>query len=64
MSAYTMHTSTEIWGPDAKEFNPERWLDGKAAGMEAFLATFSKGSRICIGIKCVYPFRQKCDMRW
>lgn len=64
MSAYTMHTSTEIWGPDAEEFNPERWLDGKAAGMEAFLAPFSKGSRICIGIKCVYPFRQKCDMRW
>lgn len=48
-----MHTSTEVWGPDAREFNPDRWLGGKAAGLEAYLTTFSKGSRGCIGMKYV-----------
>ncbi|GME36167.1 putative cytochrome p450 [Neofusicoccum parvum] len=54
MSAYTMHTATEIWGLDAKEFNPDRWLGDKAAGMESYLVTFSKGSRTCIGINIAY----------
>ncbi|KAL1631249.1 hypothetical protein SLS54_000008 [Diplodia seriata] len=50
MSAYTMHYCTDVWGPDAKEFNPDRWLGGKAAGMETYFATFSKGARSCIGM--------------
>ncbi|KAI0478205.1 cytochrome P450 [Xylaria cf. heliscus] len=51
MSAYTMHTSPEIWGPDARAFKPERWLAaGADAGhLETYLATFSKGLRGCMG---------------
>jgi hypothetical protein len=39
-----------IWGPDAKQFVPERWLkdDGKEAGSKR-LYTFSDGPRICLG---------------
>ncbi|KAI5460921.1 cytochrome P450 [Mariannaea sp. PMI_226] len=34
MSTYTMHTSVEAWGPDAREFNPERWCGPDAGGLE------------------------------
>jgi hypothetical protein len=51
MSTYTMHTSTEAWGPDAREFNPDRWLGPDAQGLEQWMCTFSKGARMCIGQK-------------
>ena len=42
-----------IWGPDAKQFVPERWLkektdDNKNSGSQR-LYTFSEGPRICLG---------------
>ncbi|THH31652.1 hypothetical protein EUX98_g2557 [Antrodiella citrinella] len=43
-----------VWGADALEFNPDRWLDEKRqssvqVGVYANLATFSGGVRSCIG---------------
>lgn len=55
MSAYTMHTDPEIWGPDAKSFNPDRWLGPDAKQLETHICTFSKGARQCIGMKYVTP---------
>jgi cytochrome P450 len=49
-----LNRSTELWGPDANEFNPERWLkpgkahNGGAENNYAFL-TFLHGPRSCIG---------------
>ena len=42
-----------IWGPDAKDFVPERWLkektdDSKNAGSKR-LYTFADGPRLCLG---------------
>jgi cytochrome P450 len=50
-----------VWGPDAKEFKPERWLES-AEGIEEglpesarmiqgyhHLFTFSDGPRLCLG---------------
>ncbi|KAG5651863.1 hypothetical protein H0H81_007143 [Sphagnurus paluster] len=45
-----------LWGPDAKAFRPERWLDGSLEGMRAaevqgvrHLLTFVDGPRTCLG---------------
>ncbi|KAL8780064.1 MAG: hypothetical protein Q9213_006654 [Squamulea squamosa] len=49
-----VNTSKTLWGPDALEFNPERWLapgnanSGGAPSNYAFL-TFLHGPRSCIG---------------
>ncbi|KAI8439113.1 hypothetical protein MSG28_012971 [Choristoneura fumiferana] len=40
--------SRRLWGPDAHEFRPERWLRGGPPHPAAFLA-FSYGKRACIG---------------
>ena len=31
-----IHSSKEIWGPDAREFNPDRWLQPDAAANEKY----------------------------
>ncbi|KAJ7616656.1 cytochrome P450 [Roridomyces roridus] len=50
-----MNRSAEIWGPDAMEFKPERWLslDTHTAhpGIYAHLLTFIGGPRACIGYR-------------
>jgi cytochrome P450 len=51
---WAVNTSTHLWGPDAREFKPERWLgQGKAntGGAESNYAitTFLHGPRSCIG---------------
>ncbi|KAG6327367.1 hypothetical protein ID866_11722 [Astraeus odoratus] len=51
-----INRSNSIWGPDAKDFRPERWLeeDGipkKAQEIQAYrhILTFSDGPRTCLG---------------
>ncbi|KAH9839883.1 cytochrome P450 [Rhodofomes roseus] len=49
---YHLHRAESIWGPDASEFRPERWIEAspgrKKQMMEAFVP-FSIGPRACIG---------------
>ncbi|EPS95052.1 hypothetical protein FOMPIDRAFT_1133122 [Fomitopsis schrenkii] len=49
---YRLHRDESIWGPDAAEFRPERWIEAsperKKLMMDAF-APFSVGPRACIG---------------
>ncbi|CAI0646462.1 unnamed protein product [Colletotrichum noveboracense] len=49
MSAHTMHSSVDLWGPDARLFNPDRWLGPEAKGLDQYQVAFSKGARMCIG---------------
>ena len=51
-----INRSINVWGPDAKEFRPQRWLeeDGipeKAKEISAYrhLFTFMDGPRTCLG---------------
>ncbi|AEO69084.1 uncharacterized protein THITE_43879 [Thermothielavioides terrestris NRRL 8126] len=54
ISAYTVHFDEKIWGADAREFRPERWLEPGAKELDKYLVTFSKGVRQCLGINLAY----------
>ncbi|KAG5732602.1 Cytochrome P450 4F12 [Termitomyces sp. T112] len=50
----TINRSTAFWGPNAKEFEPERWLEESGIPAKQFqghrhILTFSDGPRICLG---------------
>ncbi|KAG8718204.1 cytochrome P450-dit2 [Ceratobasidium sp. 395] len=53
----TINHDKDIWGPDADEFVPDRWLDGRASnadgspGTYSHMMTFSAGPTACIGFK-------------
>lgn len=56
VSVACMNRSTAIWGPDAKEFQPERWLEEDGIPKKAkeiqghrHILSFSDGPRICLG---------------
>ena len=51
-----VNKSTALWGPDAEDFNPERWLDVGKSNAEGprniyAFSTFSHGPRNCPGQK-------------
>ncbi|KAJ7121713.1 cytochrome P450 [Mycena epipterygia] len=52
------NNNPEIWGDDAREFKPERWVNGRAGSKDAKMPgvwggtmTFIGGGRSCIGFK-------------
>lgn len=53
VSPYVQHMDHEVWGPDAAEFRPERWLEearGPALTVPPYsYMPFSRGPRNCIG---------------
>lgn len=46
--AYLIHRRKDIWGEDALEYKPERWINGKKPGPFEFFP-FGGGRRACIG---------------
>ncbi|KAK4033039.1 Pisatin demethylase [Parachaetomium inaequale] len=59
LNAYVVGRNKDVWGEDAEEFRPERWLRGEGEAEEVFKVrlqrmnaadlTFGGGSRICTG---------------
>lgn len=46
-----VHTDPEIWGEDAREFKPERFLDANMESIHPYAyLPFSKGARVSIQI--------------
>ena len=51
-----VNRSNALWGPDAKQFRPERWLETNGATPQAqelqgyhHLLTFGEGPKMCLG---------------
>ncbi|KAK8043747.1 hypothetical protein PG994_012585 [Apiospora phragmitis] len=69
---WVIHLSKEIWGEDAREFNPDRWFGEDVARLEKHFIPFSLGygscpgqnlgrielSKICATLIRSYEFRQ------
>ncbi|KAG2055982.1 cytochrome P450 monooxygenase pc-3 [Suillus hirtellus] len=57
-SVFLMHRRTDLWGPDALEFDPDRWLDERMRKYQLInpfiLLPFNAGPRICLGQKFAY----------
>jgi cytochrome P450 len=53
INAWVAHRNTSIYGPDAEQWRPERWLafeeQGRGAEVEKYALAFGMGSRTCIG---------------
>ena len=52
MTTLLMHRDESLY-PDARKFEPKRWMDNKERKMkmEKTFAPFSKGTRICLGMQ-------------
>ncbi|KAF9274041.1 hypothetical protein BGZ88_003329 [Linnemannia elongata] len=48
-SSYVMGRSEAIWGPDAREYKPSRWLQGEKFSQGKF-SSFHGGPRVCLGM--------------
>ncbi len=58
---YIIHRNKDIWGPDAEDFRPERWLRDESngesedaykqrlAGMNSYDLSFGSGNHACMG---------------
>ncbi|KAF8998701.1 cytochrome P450 monooxygenase pc-3 [Cyathus striatus] len=57
-SVFIMHRREDLWGPDALEFDPDRFIDerlGKYLTPNPFIfSPFSAGPRICLGQQFAY----------
>ncbi|RXW17454.1 hypothetical protein EST38_g8393 [Candolleomyces aberdarensis] len=55
--ALMMQTSEDLWGPDAAEFDPDRWIDDRKQRFIAnpfIFVPFNAGPRICLGQQLAY----------
>ncbi|GMR56367.1 hypothetical protein PMAYCL1PPCAC_26562, partial [Pristionchus mayeri] len=50
---WSLHMDKEIWGEDAEEFRPERWLEESSRARTAF-QSFGEGPRMCMGMRLAY----------
>ncbi|PFH46977.1 hypothetical protein AMATHDRAFT_198725 [Amanita thiersii Skay4041] len=57
-SVFMMHRRTDLWGPDAEEFDPDRFLDDRLKKYlikNSFIfLPFNAGPRICLGQQFAY----------
>lgn len=55
MSTYLISHDENVF-PDSHSFKPERWMNPvERKRLERYLVVFARGSRICLGIRLVFP---------
>jgi len=59
-SVYAMHRRTDLYGPDALEFRPERWGEGTKSGRGWDYLPFNGGPRICLGREFYFSTSEWC----
>jgi len=57
---YTMGRDPLIWGPDAEEFRPERWLEMSSAPDNYHYPVFNGGPRECLGRRLAMVEMKTC----
>ena len=58
---YTTHRDIRVWGTDALEFRPERWIGTDRIELEKAFLGFSYGPRACIGRNVAFMELKKND---
>ena len=58
-----LHYQSSVFGSDASEFKPERWLQEESGGLDKYLLTFGGGSRTCIGKNVSFSSREALEIR-
>ena len=54
-TVYALHRMKDLWGSDAEEFKPKRWI-GRKYDWEYL--PFNDGPRVCLGREC-HPYDLK-----
>lgn len=54
INIYGLHHRKDLWGDDAEEFNPERFMLDNFGDKQQFFIPFSAGKRNCIGYRYAY----------
>ncbi|ETS80355.1 hypothetical protein PFICI_07884 [Pestalotiopsis fici W106-1] len=49
LNTFSMNLSTEVWGPDARDFRPERWMVEDTSALDKNFLPFSGGIGVCVG---------------
>ncbi|RMZ37642.1 cytochrome P450 [Aspergillus flavus] len=44
-----MHFNKTVFGEDADQFRPDRWIDGDVSKMDRYIMQFGMGARTCLG---------------
>lgn len=60
MNGAVVQYDKDVFGTDADEFDPERWIKGDAARMERTMLVFGAGARTCLGKNVSYRFAGSC----
>jgi len=63
IATYCMGRNKEVWGEDAEEFRPERWLTLEKRPDQFQFPVFHAGPRLCLGHKMAYLEMTVCMLR-
>ncbi|EXJ71095.1 uncharacterized protein A1O5_06088 [Cladophialophora psammophila CBS 110553] len=49
VNGWVLHRDKTVFGPDAEDYRPERWLESNAKEMHRHMYQFGGGSHLCLG---------------